>query len=293
MEGMVDHMVRNTGILCLLSVFVAIGGGCRKSGAPAERAAVPIIEKNVAARGGLRAWRAVQTMSMSGSMDAGKVRDPAAAAMAMQRSAGRTPAERRQAVLEGGKEDTGKMVQLPFVMEMERPRKVRLEIQFNGQTAVQVFDGTNGWKLRPFLGRHEVEAYTAEEQQAASEQQDLDGPLIDYAAKGNKVEFEGTGQVEGRDAHKFKLTLKDGQVRHVWIDAQTFLDVKIDGSPRRLDGKYHAVETYFRDYRSVDGLMVPYVVETRVEGVEGSEKITVERVALNPKLEASRFERPQ
>ena len=85
------------------------------------------------------------------------------------------------------------------------------------------------------------------------------------------MELEGTEQVEGRDAHKLKLTLKDGQVRHVWIDAQTFLEVKMDGSPRRLDGKDHAVETYFRDYRSVDGLMVPYVGETRVEGVERPE----------------------
>src|SRR5205085_4195035 len=121
-RGWFDHMVRNIGIVCLLAAFVAIGGGCRKSGAPAERAGVPIVEKNVAARGGLRAWRGVATMSMSGSMDAGKVKDPAAPAMAMQRSAGRAPAERRQAAPEGGKEDTGKMVQVPFVMEMERPR---------------------------------------------------------------------------------------------------------------------------------------------------------------------------
>lgn len=291
---MVDHMVRSNRTLCLLFVFLAIGGaGCSRRSTPAERAAVPVIEKNVAARGGLQAWRAVQTMSMSGKMDAGKARDPAEVAMAMQRVAHRTGAERRQALPEGPKEDTGKTVQLPFVMEMERPRKVRLEIQFSGQTAVQVFDGTDGWKLRPFLGRHEVEAYTAEEQQAASEQQDLDGPLIDYAVKGIKVDLEGTEQVEGRDAYKLKLTLKDGQVRHVWVDAQTFLDVKIDGSPRRLDGKYHAVETYLRDYRSVDGLMVPHVLETSVEGVKGSQKIVIERVALNPKLDDSRFAKPE
>jgi len=285
-------MVRNNGFLSLLSVVVAIGGGCSQSGPPVEHAAASIIEKNVAARGGLEAWRAVHTMSMSGSIDAGKATNPASARVAMQRSAGRTSAERRLAVLESGKEETGKTVQLPFVLEMERPRKARLEIQFDGQTAVQVFDGTNGWKLRPFLGRHEVEVYTTEERQAAAEQQDLDGPLIDYAAKGNTVELEGTEQVEGRDTYKLKLTLKDGQVRHVWIDAQTFLDSKMEGSPRRLDGKYHPVETYFRDYRSVDGLMIPYVVETRVQGVEGSERISVERVVVNPKLGASRFTRP-
>lgn len=291
---MVHHMVRGNCTLCILSLLLAIGGGgCGRSGTPAERGAAPIIEKNVAARGGLQAWRAVQTMSMSGKMDAGKARDPAEAAMAMQRASHRTNAERRQALLEGAKEDAGKPVQLPFVLEVERPRKMRLEIQFNGQTAVQVFDGTNGWKLRPFLGRHEVEAYTAEEEQAASEQQDLDGPLIDHTAKGTKVELEGKEQVEGRDAYKLKLTLKDGQVRHVWVDAETFLDAKMDGSPRRLDGKYHPVETYFRDYRAVDGLMIPHVLETTVEGGNGSQKVTIERVALNPKLDASRFARPE
>ena len=291
---MVHHMVRGNCKLCILSLLLAIGGGgCGRSGTAAERAAAPIIEKNVAARGGLQAWRAVQTMSMSGKMDAGKARDPAEAAMAMQRASHRTSAERRQALLEGAKEDTGKPVQLPFVLEVERPRKMRLEIQFNGQTAVQVFDGTNGWKLRPFLGRHEVEAYTAEEEQAASEQQDLDGPLIDHTAKGTKVELEGKEQVEGRDAYKLKLTLKDGQVRHVWVDAETFLEAKMEGSPRRLDGKYHPVETYFRDYRAVDGLMIPHVLETTVEGVNGSQKVTIERVALNPKLDGSRFARPE
>jgi len=54
-------------------------------------------------------------------------------------------------------------VQVPFLMELKRPRKLRFELQFNGQTAVQVYDGVNGWKLKPFLNRSEVEPYTAAE----------------------------------------------------------------------------------------------------------------------------------
>jgi len=46
-----------------------------------------------------------------------------------------------------------------------------------------------------------------------------------------------------------------------------FLEVKVEGTPRRLDGKYHPVATYLRDYKSVNGLMVPFVLETAVEGV--------------------------
>src|ERR1700731_3902337 len=54
-------------------------------------------------------------------------------------------------------------VQLPFVMELERPGKMRMELQFNGQTAIQVYDGANGWRLGPFLNRGGVEPYTPEE----------------------------------------------------------------------------------------------------------------------------------
>src|SRR5262249_33830950 len=76
-----------------------------------------IVTKNVAARGGLQAWRNVTTMTMSGEMDG------------------------------GGKKDT----KLPFVLNMKRPHKSRLEIKFQGQDAVQVYDGKQGWKVRPYL----------------------------------------------------------------------------------------------------------------------------------------------
>ena len=227
--------------------------------APVTLTATQIVEKNVAARGGLQAWRTVKTLSMSGKLDA------------------------------GGKQK----VQLPFMLEMERNRKTRLELQFNGQTAIQVYDGTNGWKLRPFLNRRDVEPYTPEELKAASMQADIDGPLVDYAAKGTKLQLEGIQSVEGHDAFNLKLTLKTGQVQHIWVDAQTFLDVKVEGTPRRLDGRFHPVATYLRDYRSVNGLMIPYVNETAVDGVKQTEKILVEKVIVNPKLEDSHFSKPR
>ena len=89
----------------------------------------------------------------------------------------------------GGSQQPAPQAQLPFVLEMERARKSRLELEFKGETAVQVYDGTQGWKLRPFLNRHEVENYTADELKIAEAQADLDGALIDYAAKGTKIEW--------------------------------------------------------------------------------------------------------
>ena len=242
----------------VLSLAIPMALGAEANPAPAKLTAAQIVDKSVSALGGLQTWRAVQAMSVSGELDA------------------------------GGK----KNVQLPFVLEMKRPRKTRLELQFNGQTAVQVYDGVNGWKLRPFLNRHEIEPFTPEEMKAASTQADLDGLLVDYSAKGTKIELAGVEKLEGRDVYNLKLTLKGDEVRHVWVDATNFLELKVEGVPRRMDGKYHAVTMYLRDYRPVQGLMIPYVVETAVEGVKGTHKMTLASVVVNPKVDDSHFAKP-
>jgi len=284
----------NSSSPCWLSAavvaMVLTTAGCHWKN-PAERAATPILEKNAVARGGRDAWRAVKSMSWSGKLDAGKRRDEAKLAMAYLRPRSELRAEARRALAHADRPPPEPTIELPFVLEMERPRKTRLEIRFQGQTAVQAYDGEHGWKLRPFLGRHEVETYTAEELRLASQQTDLDGPLMDYAAKGNRVELVGTEPVEGRDAYRLKVTSPDGQSRNVWVDTETLLDVKLDGT-RRLDGKARPVWTYFRDYKSVDGLMIPHLLETAVEGIPGSEKIRIDHVVVNPKLDRERFAKP-
>lgn len=270
-------------LLCIiLSALPAFAADKSKASSHASLTAQQIVDKNVAARGGLKAWHAVYSMRMTGKIDAGRLRTtPPVPLYAVTKTKYKIPKPAPEA----------KVVQLPFVMDLKRPNLMRFEMEFQGDTAVQAYDGANGWKLRPFLGRHEVEPFTQEEMKQAEQQQQLDGFLIDYAAKGTKVESDGMEKVNGHDAYKLKLTLKDGQVRHVWLDARTFLDVKIDGT-RRMDGKPRQTATYFRDYKTVKGLKIPFTMETSVEGVKDSEKIAIQQVEVNPKLADTQFARP-
>ena len=264
-----------------LALAVSLGLGAETPSSTANLTAEQIVEKNIAARGGLQAWRAVQTLSMSGKADAGGNESPTRPVQGVRTGDVQLP--KRPA----------EQVQLPFRLELKRVRKSRFELDFNGKTAVQVYDGNTGWKLRPFLNRHEVEPFTPDEMKTVALQSDLDGPLVDYMAKGSKVELEGTEKVEGNDTYRLKLTFKNGQTQHLWVDAKTFLETKIEGTPRRLDGKYHPVEIYYRDYRTVSGLVMPYVMETKVQGVKQTEKIEIENVAVNPRVEDSRFAKLQ
>jgi hypothetical protein len=254
-----------------------------------------IVERNVAARGGQAAWQKVHAMTLTGKLDAGKVRKDGGQVAALSAGArALAKAEVRAKVQQGVPlAQANPEIQLPFQMDMQRPNLTRLEVPFRGETAVQVYDGVNGWKLRPFLGRHEVEPFTDSERKIAAGQQQLDGPLINHKAKGTRVEVEGGEMLEGRGAYRLKLTLKGGAVRHLWVDAKTFLDVKIDSEPRLWDGKLHNVVTWLRDYRPVDGLQIAHRLETRIEGTPVSDSIYIDKVALNPVADDARFAKPE
>lgn len=266
---------------CVLGLLPVVATAADPGASSGSLTAAQIVERNVAARGGLSGWRAVKSLSWTGKMEAGGNNRPTLAVPSPDKKAA-MPAPRPQ-----------DQVELPFVLEMQRPRKSRLEIQFAGATAQQVYDGTQGWKVRPFLGRHQVESYTPEELKAAASQADLDGPLIDYAAKGTSIALAGRETVDGVDAYKLSLTLKDKRVQNVWIDAKTFLEIRMEGEPRRLDGKYHPVWVYLRDYKKVDGLVMPTVFETSVQGVKSTEKINVEKILVNPRLADASFAKPE
>lgn len=277
-----------------LAFAVSLSAAGGETASPAKLSAAAIVEKNVAARGGLQAWRGVQTMSMQGKLGAGGNRRATIPVPVPDQKSSRQALPTRPA----------EEVQLPFVMELKRPGKMRMELQFNGQTAIQVYDGANGWKLRPFLNRQVVEPYTTEEMKMSSMQADVDGYLVDYAAKGTQIELVGMEKVEDRDTYKLKLTMKNGQAIHDWIDAQTFLEAKVEGQPRRLDGVYHPVEVYYRDYRPVSGLQIPHILETKVLQVARTaqgfkdppvpaEKITIDKVLVNPKLDENHFSKPE
>lgn len=263
-----------------------------RPGAVSKLTAAEIVDKHVAARGGLQAWRRLQTLSVSGTMEAGTGSYQRALKMVRSDRGPSARAERAAAATAEKDPRAGKQVELPFRMEAKRPDKSRVEIEFAGTTAVQVYDGTHGWKLRPFLNRSDVEPFTAEELKAESEKGPLDGPLVDYAAKGIRVELEKVEPVEGHPAYKLKLTHQGGRVQHIWIDTHSFLDVKVEGIPRRMDGKLHDVWVYQRDFRKVDGLTMPFVLETAVEGFPGTHKMLIEKAAVNPKLDDARFARP-
>ena len=213
-----------------------------------------IVAKNIQARGGIEKIRAVQTLRMTGTMLVGDDR-------------------------------------LPTTIEWKRPDKTRWEFEADGQTAIQVYDGKRGWTLMPFEGNKDPEEMSDQELEDVALQADLDGPLVDAAAKGNKITLLGKDDSDGRQAWELKVTRKNGDERFVYIDAETYLQTKTV-TKRSMGGQEIEIKSVIDDYRTVDGVQLPHSFDASAEGMPAGQSLRFSKAEINVPIDDSRFQKP-
>jgi len=192
---------------------------------------------------------------------------------------------------------TGKVIagggfEIPIVEENKRPNMFRQDITIQGLVGTSAYDGKNGWKIQPWQGKKDAETMGEGELKAAIEEADFDGPLINYKAKGNKVEFAGMDEVEGDDTYKLKVTLANGETRYYFMDTEYFVPIKIE-TKRIVRGAEVEFETVLGDYKEVAGWYVPYSIEVGGKGSQFKQKIVYDKIEANVPLEESRFVMPK
>jgi hypothetical protein len=168
---------------------------------------------------------------------------------------------------------------------------MHMTLSLQDLTMVRVYDGTQGWANNPFAGKMNPDSMTDEELKNISEEADFDGPLVDYAKKGNKLELAGKDKVEDKDAWRVRLTTKNGDVRYYLFDARTFLLLKWEGK-RRAEGKEFPVASYFRDYRDVEGLKFSFQIDSGSSATDLTQKLVIDTIELNPEIGDSEFAKP-
>lgn len=214
-----------------------------------------LIAKNIQAKGGLEKMKAIKTIRMTALFDAGGFK-----------------AEVKQ--------------------ESKRPESVRQSFTLQGMTQVEAYDGSSGWQINPFQGRKDPEMLGDEELRNLSEDADFDGPLVDYQAKGNKVEYMGHDQVDGDDVYKLKVTLKNGDIFYYALDPDTYIEIQIE-KQRFIRGAVRESVTLLGSYKPVNGVMFPFsIVSGPKNNPEAGGKVMVQKIEANVPMEDKDFKMP-
>jgi hypothetical protein len=204
------------------------------------------------------------------------------AAVGLQASAAAPPASAptaddiiaRQIAARGGL-DKLKSIQLRLVQYQKRPGLTRTEATLQGLTVVQAYDGSSGWQIQPFDGRKDPEKLSADDTKDLVDQADIDGPLVDYKAKGATVEYLGTEDVDGTSAYKLRVTEKSGDRLIYDIDADTLMTIRI-ATTRLLRGREDNTVADYGDYEKVGGVYFPFETESGPPGAADSDLTKIE-----------------
>jgi hypothetical protein len=215
-----------------------------------------LVAKNIEAKGGIDALRAVKSLRLQGKM-----------------------------IVNQGQ------LQFAYVQTKKRPNEVRSEASLQGMTLVQAYDGTEGWKISPFGGRKDPEKMSVDDAKSLVEKAEIDGPLVDWQAKGSTVEYLGPEDVDGTVAHKLKVVRKNGDICYVYLDPDHFLEIRI--LTQRLEqGAQVEVETDLGDYEKIAGVYFPFSIEAGPKGSTDKQKIVFEKAEANVPVDDSVFKLP-
>jgi outer membrane lipoprotein-sorting protein len=189
---------------------------------------------------------------------------------------------------------TGKSIaqgmEIPVKIVIKRPGMIRVEAEVQGSKMLTGFDGKQGWSITPWSGSSDPQDMTADEIKGMKEQADPEGILYNWKEKGHKAELLGKEDVEGTSAYKIKLTKADGDVETYFIDAETFLPLKIS-TVVKIQGNETEGEAILSNYQEVHGVMMARTVTNKYKG-QVSQVVQLETTEINLPVSDSLFMKP-
>lgn len=218
----------------------------------AAQTADEIVAKCIEARGGIDAIKAVRSVRMTGRIRVGES-------------------------------------EMPIVVEIKRGAGLRTEITFPDARAVQAFDGRRAWGIAP--GSTQPELLPEEAGKQMAQQANFEGALVDYRAKGHRVELAGSEKGASGTLHRLRVTLEGGDVDQYLIDGESWLTVRVE-SKRGPAGDRVETETAIGSYAEAGGWKWPRLLENSVKGRTEKQTIRFDKVDVNPLIDDSRFKLP-
>ena len=215
-----------------------------------------LVSKNIEAKGGADALRALQSLRLTGKL-----------------------------LVDQGQ------IELAYVQMKKRPGEVRTEGTLQGMTQIEAYDGKEGWKISPFQGRKDPEKMSTDDVKSLMEDAEIDGPLVDWKAKGSTVDYLGTEDVDGTPAYKVKVVRKNGDVSFVFLDPDHFLEIRVV-TQRIKHGAQEEVETDLGDYEKTGGVFIPTSIESGRKGDPDKQKIIIDKAEANVPADEAIFHFP-
>src|SRR5450759_2202232 len=173
---------------------------------------------------------------------------------------------------------TGKMsamgMEMPMVMFMKNPNKIKVTYSFNGQDMVSVFDGEKGYMINPMMGSSKPVELSSDQLKQVQNNNAFRNELLNYFKNG-QLTLEGQENVNDKPAFKLKANV-GGSPIYMFLDKGSYMLVKTTTTVDQM-GTSMNVDSYMTDYIDIEGVVMPKKTTAIANGMEAA-VITLDKI---------------
>jgi len=210
-----------------------------------------IMNKHIAAVGGVDNWKKITSMKTAGTMSI-----------------------------------QGNEVKVTNTMVQNKGMRMDMDITMGDQTINNYFilTTTEGWQYFPAMGQTKAEALPADAVKQSQDQLNLIDEVVKHNMAGSKATYVGKEKLDGKDCHKLTVTDKDGDVATMYFDATSGFLVK-ESMMVDMQGQKVESATSFNNYKKLaEGISVPMFKGNPAQG-----EMTLTSVEVNKPIDQSIF----
>ena len=175
--------------------------------------------------------------------------------------------------------------ELPVKVTIVQDKLFRSDFEFNHSQGYSIVTPTEGWSYIPTRSIN-PEPIPADRISTMQLQLDIAGPMLDYKAKGHKVELQGKEIIDGKESYKIKMTLNNNKEILYYIDKETSLLIQV--KQVNADDASQEIITNYSDYKLFDGVMFPQIVSNPADGIMNGTTI-FNKIIINHPVDESMY----
>lgn len=181
---------------------------------------------------------------------------------------------------------------LPMTIQIVNGKAARTDVEAMGTAVIRSYKDGKAWTQNPFAGITTPTEVGGAEASNYKSQSMLASILMDYKARGHKVELQGQEDVEGVKTYKVQLTSKDdGKATTYFISTKDYVLIK-SVSDQDMQGQTVSVEIWYSDLKDFNGTKF-FMTRTQKMGGQVFQTTTFTNIELNVAIDEKIFDMPK
>ena len=179
-----------------------------------------------------------------------------------------------------------------FTIYNKKPYFNRMDLEVMDKKIIQTIGENEGWYINEIADQYTAQKMSPETFNNVKTQNFyMIHPLANYKDKGIRLVYKGITKLDSIECYLITTVMPDSSEADMYIDSKNLVQLLQKTIVKQPEEGDYILESYFKDYRDIGGLKIPFFMDSRANG-ESQSKMLIEKVEVNTDIDNDLFKYP-